>query len=61
MITLAQERGKQVINLGLGVNEGISRFKKKWGGEPFLKYEFCELHYEQPQARLAMEMLLDRK
>jgi hypothetical protein len=61
MITLAQERGKQVINLGLGVNEGISRFKKKWGGKPFLQYEFCEFHYEQPQARLAMEMLLDRK
>ena len=29
--------------MGLGVNEGISRFKKKWGGLPFLKYEFGEI------------------
>ncbi len=45
MIKLTQERGKNVINLGLGVNEGIRRFKKKWGGVPFLKYEFCESFY----------------
>ena len=44
MIHLAQESGKQSINLGLGVNEGIRRFKEKWGGAPFLKYEFCEHH-----------------
>ena len=42
MITLAQNDGKGYINLGLGVNEGIRRFKKKWGGIPFLRYEFCE-------------------
>ncbi len=45
MIKLTQERGKNAINLGLGVNEGIRRFKKKWGGVPFLKYEFCESFY----------------
>jgi hypothetical protein len=27
------------------VNEGIRRFKEKWGGVPFLNYEFCERHY----------------
>ncbi len=42
MIELSKEHGKETINLGLGVNEGISRFKKKWGGVPFLRYEFCE-------------------
>jgi hypothetical protein len=40
---LAGEKHKEYIHLGLGVNEGIRRFKKKWGGIPFLKYEFCEL------------------
>lgn len=43
MINLAREYGKGYINLGLGVNEGIRRFKEKWGGIPFLRYEFYEL------------------
>jgi hypothetical protein len=42
MLEAAKERGKGMINLGLGVNDGIRRFKEKWGGVPFLKYEFCE-------------------
>ncbi len=41
MVRLAGERGKDYIHLGLGVNEGIRRFKEKWGGTPFLPYEFC--------------------
>ncbi|MBM4307942.1 MAG: hypothetical protein FJ123_14520 [Deltaproteobacteria bacterium] len=45
MIKLTREHGKRIINLGLGVNEGIRRFKEKWGGVPFLKYEFCECSY----------------
>jgi hypothetical protein len=42
MIALTREHGKSIIDLGLGVNEGIRRFKEKWGGVPFLNYEFCE-------------------
>lgn len=42
MINLAKEHNKSYIHLGLGVNEGIRRFKEKWGGIPFLRYEFCE-------------------
>jgi hypothetical protein len=38
MLNLAQTQGKKAINLGLGVNAGIRRFKEKWGGVPFLKY-----------------------
>jgi len=45
MIKLTQEHGKNTINLGLGVNEGIRRFKEKWGGFSYLNYEFCERHY----------------
>jgi hypothetical protein len=45
MIALAREARKGTINLGLGVNEGIRRFKEKWGGVPSLRYVFCEAHY----------------
>jgi len=38
MIRISQERNKEYIHLGLGVNEGIRRFKKKWGGVPSLPY-----------------------
>lgn len=34
----AQERGHKRMNLGLGLNEGIGFFKRKWGAEPFLPY-----------------------
>jgi len=45
MIKLTQEQGKNIIHLGLGVNAGIRRFKEKWGGIPYLNYEFCERYY----------------
>jgi hypothetical protein len=38
MVNLAQREGKKAVNLGLGVNAGIRRFKEKWGGVPFLNY-----------------------
>lgn len=60
MIKLARERDKKIINLGLGVNEGITRFKKKWGGEPFLTYQFCERHYPRSTWHSMLRMLLER-
>jgi len=48
MIRLAQAHGKAYIHLGLGVNEGIRRFKEKWGGVPRLRYEFCEYKRSDP-------------
>ena len=45
MIEDARAHAKPFINLGLGVNPGITRFKTKWGGAPYLKYEFCECYY----------------
>jgi hypothetical protein len=44
MVRQAQGSGKATIQLGLGVNDGIRRFKTKWGGCPYLAYEFCEFH-----------------
>jgi uncharacterized protein YbaP (TraB family) len=39
MLESAKARGKRYIHLGLGVNEGITRFKKKWGGVPALPFQ----------------------
>jgi hypothetical protein len=58
MIAFARERGKPDINLGLGVNEGIQRFKMKWGGRPYLAYEFCECHYGLPRPLSILDRLL---
>jgi len=38
MVGLAQTEGKKAVNLGLGIHQGIRRFKQKWGGEIFLPY-----------------------
>jgi hypothetical protein len=32
---------KKWINLGLGIHPGVTFFKTKWGGTPFLPYTFC--------------------
>jgi uncharacterized protein YbaP (TraB family) len=39
MLESARSRGKRYIHLGLGVNEGITRFKRKWGGMPALSFQ----------------------
>lgn len=33
-------QGKQYMNMGLGVNPGIKKFKAKWGAVPFLPYYY---------------------
>ncbi len=38
MINLAKEHKKGYINLGLGVNNGIRRFKEKWGVEGIMSF-----------------------
>ena len=48
MVALAREHEKSYIHLGVGVNEGIRRFKEKWGGIPRLRYEFCEYRRRDP-------------
>ena len=42
-IEISAEMKKEYVHLGLGVNEGIRRFKLKWGGRPTLPYEMCGL------------------
>ena len=60
MINLTREHGKSTINLGLGVNEGIRRFKEKWGGTPFLTYEFCESFYGTTRRVSLIESLISK-
>jgi uncharacterized protein YbaP (TraB family) len=42
MIRMARRDGKHFLHLGLGVNDGIRRFKAKWGGRPGLPYEMAQ-------------------
>ena len=60
MIRAAKEGQKEYIHLGLGVNEGISRFKKKWGGVPFLKYEFGEISSQTRSSSSWLKALASR-
>jgi hypothetical protein len=60
MIKLTREHGKDIIQLGLGVNKGIRRFKEKWGGVPFLNYEFCE-HRRRPTKIASALRILEGK
>lgn len=43
MVEYAKSIKKEYIHLGLAVNEGIRRFKEKWGGKVFLPYQFVEI------------------
>ena len=57
LVTIAQQKGKRFINLGLAINKGITFFKQKWGGVSFLNHEF--VLYETSRAGI-IESLLNR-
>jgi hypothetical protein len=57
MITIAREKGKRFVNLGLAINKGVTFFKQKWRGAPFLNHEF--ILYETSRADI-ISTLLDR-
>jgi len=48
LIQLSAEVGKRYIHMGLGVSEGIRRFKIKWGAKPTRQYKMCELRLRKP-------------
>lgn len=37
----AKLNDKKFVNMGLGVNKGIEKFKEKWGSKPFIKYYYA--------------------
>lgn len=49
MVGTAQSLGKKALNLGLGINKGIRRFKEKWGGHPFLPYASAIVTRKPPE------------
>ena len=48
LLQLSAEFKKRYIHLGLGVNDGIRRFKTKWGAKPDRQYKMCELRLRKP-------------
>lgn len=61
IINLSTKSGKRFIHLGIGVNNGIRRFKEKWGGLPTLPYELCELVVKKPSLIAALLSGMGRK
>jgi hypothetical protein len=45
LVKSAGEHGKRFVNLGLGISDGVTFFKKKWGAVHFLPYHFCLYHH----------------
>lgn len=54
LVKAAQEQEKRYVNLGLGINKGIVFFKLKWGGVPFLPYEYALYRREKRNILEAM-------
>ena len=48
LIRLSKVHKKSYIHLGLGVNDGVRRFKEKWGAKPMQPYEMCEIALKKP-------------
>jgi hypothetical protein len=57
VIQQAKTESKKHINLGLGINQGVTFFKKKWGGVAFLPYAFTLYH---PPRKENLETLLQK-
>lgn len=57
LIQHAKSEEKRYINLGLGINPGVTFFKKKWGGVSFLPYTF---YAYAPSNMRALEALFQK-
>lgn len=57
VVTIAREKGKRYVNLGLGINKGVISFKLKWGGVPFMPYEYAL--YRHTKSNI-LELLLQK-
>ena len=55
----AHNRGQTLMNLGLGINDGVGFFKRKWGAVPFLPY--VEVSWEVHRAGISKLPRLGRK
>ena len=57
VIQQAKAETKKYINLGLGINPGVTFFKEKWGGAAFLPCTSCFYH---PSRKEDLEALLQK-
>ncbi|HVP79945.1 MAG TPA: hypothetical protein VMV04_18845 [Thermodesulfobacteriota bacterium] len=57
VIQQAKTERRKYINLGLGINPGVTFFKKKWGAVAFLPYASCVYH---PQRKENLEALYQK-
>lgn len=57
VIAQARTDGKRYINLGLGIDPGITFFKKKWGATPFLGHVTCT---QEIRPRASWDDVFDR-
>ena len=58
LLALSTESAKDYIHMGLGINDGIRRFKIKWGAQPMRPYEMCELVFKQPLLTTFLKSIL---
>ncbi len=56
MIADARARKKRWLHLGLGVNEGIARFKRKWGG--FAAFPYVEASWREEKKAASVNVIL---
>ena len=54
MVELAREKGKKYINMGLGVNASIKKFKEKWGAKELIGYSFKS--YKKPDSVFSLKL-----
>jgi len=57
LIKMGIENKKKYINLGLGINKGVSFFKEKWGGRPFISYYLLE---KEIKTKINIFSIIDR-
>ena len=57
VIQQAKTERRKYINLGLGINPGVTFFKKKWGGVAFLPYASC---FYRPSRKEDLDKLLQK-
>ena len=60
LVKLSREHDKDYIHLGLGISDGIRRFKEKWGAKPSCSYEMCELIFKKAIILDAIKALMDK-
>ena len=58
LVDLSVQQGKTFIHLGLGLNEGLRRFKRKWGGVPSRPYRMGTVDLAVPGILMAIREFL---